>query len=84
MGYRFAIGECRNCTAFIVRSGLNVTVARDAQWRPLADCTVTAFTDALNRSPLNAALMRVEADVVVPGVLSRHGGSIDGHLASGW
>jgi hypothetical protein len=40
---------------FVVRSGLNVTVTRDAQWRPLAEHTVTAFTDALNRSPLNAA-----------------------------
>jgi hypothetical protein len=39
---------------FVVRSGLNVTVTRDAQWRPLAEHTVTAFTDALNRSPLNA------------------------------
>ena len=44
---------------FVVRSGLNVTVTRDAQWRPLAEHTVTAFTDALNRSPLNAALMRL-------------------------
>ena len=38
----------------VVRSGLNVTVTRDAQWRPLAERTVTAFTDALSRSPLNA------------------------------
>jgi hypothetical protein len=44
---------------FVVRSGLNVTVTRDAQWRPLAEHTVTAFTDALNRSPLNAALMQL-------------------------
>jgi hypothetical protein len=59
---------------FVLRSGLNVTVSRDAQWRPLAERTVTAFTGALNRSPLNevpggyghiAANMRVEADVVV-------------------
>lgn len=46
---------------FVVRSGLNVTVTRDAQWRPLAEPTVTAFTGALNRSPLNAALMRFAA-----------------------
>jgi hypothetical protein len=44
---------------FVLRSGLNVTVSRDAQWRPLAEHTVTAFTDALNRSPLNAVLMRL-------------------------
>ncbi|MDQ2815741.1 MAG: MerR family DNA-binding protein [Actinomycetota bacterium] len=42
---------------FAVRSGLNVTVTRDAQGRPLAEHTVTAFTDALNRSPLIAVLM---------------------------
>jgi len=44
---------------FVLRSGLNVTVTRDAQWRPLAERTVTAFTGALNRSPLNAVLMRL-------------------------
>jgi hypothetical protein len=42
---------------FILRSGLNFTVARDAQWRPLAERTVTAFIDALNRSPLSSVLM---------------------------
>ena len=46
---------------FVVRSGLNVTVTRDAQWRPLAERTVTAFTGTLNRSPLNAVLMRLAA-----------------------
>ncbi len=46
---------------FVLRSGLNVTVTRDAQWRPLAERTVTAFTGALNRSPLNAVLMRLAA-----------------------
>jgi hypothetical protein len=46
---------------FVLRSGLNVAVTRDAQWRPLAERTVTAFTGALNRSPLNAVLMRLAA-----------------------
>ena len=47
-------GAADGTVDFVVRSGLNVTVTRDAQWRPLAERTVTALTGALNRSPLNA------------------------------
>ena len=38
---------------FVLRSGLNFTVAPEAMWRPLAEGTVTAFTAALNASPLH-------------------------------
>ena len=41
---------------FVLRSGLNFTVAPEAKWRPLAEGTVTAFTDALNASPLHLLL----------------------------
>jgi len=54
-------GAADGTVDFVARSGLNVTVTRDARWRPLAERTVTAFTDALNRSPLNAVLMRLAA-----------------------
>jgi hypothetical protein len=39
-----------------VRSGLSFTIAPEAVWRPLAESTVTAFIDALNRSPLHSLL----------------------------
>ena len=61
---------------FVLRSGLNVTVTRDAQWRPLTERTVTAFTDALNRSPLNAVLMRLAVGGAPAGGMNpfhRHG-----------
>ncbi len=61
---------------FVVRSGLDVTVTRDAQWRPLAEHTVTAFTGALNRSPLNAMLMRLAVGGAPAGGMNpfhRHG-----------
>ncbi len=41
---------------FILRSGLDFAVAREAKWRPLPERTVAAFTDALNRSPLTSVL----------------------------
>jgi hypothetical protein len=56
---RAANGAADGTVDFVLRSGLNVTVTRDAQWRPLSEHTVTAFTGALNRSPLNAVLMRL-------------------------
>jgi hypothetical protein len=36
---------------FVMRSGLNVAVAREAKWRPLSERTVAAFADGLNRVP---------------------------------
>jgi hypothetical protein len=41
---------------FILRSGLNFTVAPEAKWRLLAEGTVTAFIAALNASPLHLVL----------------------------
>jgi hypothetical protein len=43
---------------FILRSGLNFTVAPEAEWRPLAEAVVDAFINVLNRSSLNSALRR--------------------------
>jgi hypothetical protein len=55
---RGADGAADGAVDFVVRSGLNVTVTRDAQWRPLAERRVTALTGALNRSSLSAAQRR--------------------------
>ena len=52
-----ADGTSDSTVDFVMRSGLNFTVAPEARWRPLAERTVTAFIDALNHSPLNSALM---------------------------
>ena len=76
---------------FVLRSGLNVTVTRDAQWRPLAERTVTAFADALNRSPLNAMLMRLAVGGAPAGGMNpfhrqgaRPGLGFAGHCRSSW
>ena len=53
---RGADGTTDDTVDFILRSGLNFTVAPEATWRPLPERTVTAFTGALNASPLNSAL----------------------------
>ena len=42
---------------FVLRSGLNFTVATEAKGLRLGERTVTAFIDALNHSSLNSALM---------------------------
>jgi Schlafen, AlbA_2 len=53
---RGADGTSDETVDFVLRSGLDFAVAREAKWRPLAERTVTAFTDALNQSPLNSVL----------------------------
>jgi Putative DNA-binding domain len=46
----------------VIRSGLDFPVAREAQWRPLSEKTVDAFTRALTRSPLTTAMARIALD----------------------
>ncbi len=41
---------------FIIRSGLEIPVSRDAKWRPLDERTVGRLIGALNQSPLDSAL----------------------------
>jgi hypothetical protein len=44
---------------FVFRSGLNIIVSRDAQWRPLSERMVDALAAGLNKSPLEQALCRL-------------------------
>jgi hypothetical protein len=53
---------------FVLRSGFNVTVDSEAQWRPLPEQAVTALIDNLNESPLTA---------ILPGLLNVDGWSIN-------
>jgi hypothetical protein len=53
---RGADGTSDDTVDFVIRSGFNLAVTREARWRPLAESTVTAFIDALNRSMLNSVL----------------------------
>jgi hypothetical protein len=53
---RGADGTSDDTVDFVLRSGLDFAVAREAKWRPLPERTVDAFTDALNQSPLNSVL----------------------------
>jgi hypothetical protein len=53
---RGADGTTDDTVDFVLRSGLNFTVAPEAKWRPLPERTVTGFTDALNASPLSSVL----------------------------
>jgi Schlafen, AlbA_2 len=41
---------------FVMRSGLNVAITREAKWRPLSERTVAAFAEGLDRSVLATAL----------------------------
>jgi hypothetical protein len=49
-------GGSDNTVDFVMRSGLNVAITRDAKWRPLSERTVAAFAEGLNRSRLDSVL----------------------------
>lgn len=55
---------------FVVRTGLNLAVAREAKWRPLSERTVTTLTDALNHSPLQSALRNLTFSYINTGGFS--------------
>ncbi|WP_189269790.1 AlbA family DNA-binding domain-containing protein [Streptomyces fuscichromogenes] len=44
---------------FVIRTGLNFPVSREALWRPLSERSIDAFADALNNSRLNSLLRRM-------------------------
>jgi hypothetical protein len=60
---------------FIFRSGLNITVSHDAQWRPLSERVVDALAAGLNTSPLQQALRDLLSgeDSFVVSPFRRHG-----------
>lgn len=60
----------------IMRSGLNVAIAREAKWRPLSERNVAALAQALDRSPFSRALTHI--------ALPTGEGGIDGYRRLGF
>lgn len=60
---------------FVLKTGLSCPVAREAQWRPMAERDVDAYIRALQQSPLNMALARLSSGGSDGGFTSfeRHG-----------
>jgi hypothetical protein len=54
---------------FVLRSGLGFRIAPEAKWRPLSDSAVTALTEVLNKSSLQAMLSRLSTEGAPPGRL---------------